>query len=342
MKHPLKEPGEAMQGRGQQPDLVKRFLEDLGAEQRASPRTLRAYSSDLREFEGFLREQHGKEEGSRSGPAQGPRFFSEDRAVPAGGQLDPGLVDVEAVRAFLASRHHDCAPATIARKLAALRSFFRWAQRRGHCVANPASQVRTPRLPSRLPRFIDEEDAAALMVQPSTEHPRGLRDRALLELAYGAGLRASELASLDLQDFDLDARMVRVLGKGSKERVVPFGRAAARAISRYLSTRAELKARGGSLDPVALFLNQRGGRLSTRSVRSLVKRHALEAGVFRDVSPHTLRHSFATHLLDHGADLRGIQELLGHASLSTTQRYTHVGLKRLMEAYDDAHPRAKG
>jgi len=306
-------------------DVIRRFLAELQAERRASPRTVRAYRIDLYELERFL-----------AGGAQ-------DGEATATWRLRPAEVSTEQIRAFLGSRHaEECSPATLARKLAAIRSFFRWAERRGLAGSNPAALLRSPKLPRRLPRFLDEEDAAALMEQPSPESPAGLRDRALLELAYGAGLRAGELAALGPDSVDLQEGMVRVLGKGSKERVVPCGRAAIQALQRYLQRRHELHAEGRAIDGQALFLNHRGGRLSTRSIRTLVKRHALEAGIFRDVTPHALRHSFATHLLDHGADLRGIQELLGHASLSTTQRYTHVGLERLIRAYDDAHPRAKG
>ena len=298
---------------------VTEFLEDLRAERRAAPRTVRAYASDLAELTAHMA-------GGSAGD-DGPPLSA---------------VDTELLRGFLALRYGELSPASRARKLAAVRSFFRWAQRRGRCEHNPAAALRAPRQARSLPRFLDEEDAAALVEQPATTHPTGLRDRALLELAYGAGLRASELAGMDLTDLDLDAGVVRTLGKGSKERVVPCGRAAVDALRRYQGRRHELKPRAGAVHPTALFLNRFGGRLSTRSIRRLVKQHALQAGILRDVSPHTLRHSFATHLLDHGADLRGIQELLGHASLSTTQRYTHVGLQRLMQVYDEAHPRAKG
>lgn len=301
-------------------DVIRRFLDELASERRSSPATVRAYGIDLRELERFLAAQAGT----------------------AGALLEPAAVTPEQVRAYLASRHADCSPSTLARKLAAIRSFFRWAVRRKLVPASPAALLRSPKLPRRLPRFLDEEDAAALMVQPAPDSPAGLRDRALLELAYGAGLRAGELASLELDSVELPQGMVRVLGKGRKERIVPCGKAAVQAVRSYLLRRHELRAEGTAQHPRALFLNQRGGRLSTRSIRALVKRHALEAGILRDVSPHALRHSFATHMLDHGADLRGIQELLGHASLSTTQRYTHVGLERLIRAYDDAHPRAKG
>ncbi len=297
-------------------DPISEFLADLAAERRASPRTVRAYGSDLRQFEGFLLE--------------------------AGGRLDPSAVDVDDVRAFFASLHSDLAATSRARKLSALRSFFRWARARGLCDTNPAASVRGPKLPKALPRYLDEEDAVALVEAPSARSPLGLRDRALLELAYGAGLRASELAGLDLGDLDLEHGVVRVLGKGSKERVVPCGPMAVRAMERYLVVRHRLKPKDGAVHPTAVFLNHRGGRLSTRSIRTLVKRHAVEAGIFKDVSPHVLRHTFATHMLDHGADLRGIQELLGHASLGTTQRYTHVSVERLIRAYDDAHPRARG
>ncbi len=299
-------------------DLIGRFLLDLGAEQRRAPRTLRAYRVDLREFERFCRER-----------------LDLDPASP----LPVATLEADDLRAYLASRHGALAPSSLARKLAALRSFFRWTLRRKLCEQNPAAALHAPRLPRRLPRFLDEEDAAALMDAPDAASVAGLRDRALLELAYGSGLRAGELAALELHQIDLTERSLRVVGKGGKERVLPMGRAAALALRRYLACRDQCRVEGGGVHPSALFLNLRGGRLSTRSIRSLVKRHAQRAGILKDVSPHALRHSFATHLLDHGADLRGIQELLGHSSLSTTQRYTHVGLERLLRAYDAAHPR---
>jgi len=300
-------------------DPVALFLEEAAAVRRLADATRRAYATDLRELQRYCQQQLGD--------ARPGALLAADR---------------ELLRAHLAARHEHAAPATLARNLAAIRSFYRWAVRRELLDRDPAALLRSPKLPRRLPRFLAEEDAARLVEQPAAAEPRGLRDRAILELAYGAGLRVAELARLDLAGLDLAAGLVRVLGKGSKERIVPCGREAVAALQRYLPVRPRLKAQDGAIDPQALFLNARGGRLSVRGIRDLVHRHAREAGLLQEVGPHALRHSFATHLLDHGADLRGIQELLGHASLSTTQRYTHVGLERLMRAYDEAHPRAKG
>jgi integrase/recombinase XerC len=200
--------------------------------------------------------------------------------------------------------------------------------------------VASPRRPKRLPQALPEEEVAALVEAPAGDGPAALRDRAILELLYGSGLRVSELVGLDVDDVDLPARLVRVVGKRGKERIVPFGRAAARALGRWLSEgRPAMLA--GARSGAPLFLNPRGGRLLQRSVARRLDRAVLAAGLPRHVHPHVLRHCFATHLLGNGADLRGIQELLGHASLSTTQRYAHLDWKRLAEVYDRAHPRAK-
>jgi integrase/recombinase XerC len=219
----------------------------------------------------------------------------------------------------------------VARKLAAIRSWFRFLRRREVVARNPAQQIRGPRLPRKLVSFLPIDETVALM---DTRHPRGTaRDTAILELLYASGLRVSELVGLDRGDVDLMELTVRVVGKGRKERIVPFGAAAARALREYLAARGP--------DAGAVFLNRRGGRLTVRSVHTIVRRQASAAGIVRRVSPHTLRHTFATHLLDSGADLRMIQELLGHGRLSTTQRYTHVGSDQLMRIYDAAHPRAR-
>ncbi|MEX2146052.1 MAG: site-specific tyrosine recombinase/integron integrase [Candidatus Rokuibacteriota bacterium] len=284
-------------------DPVAGFLRHLSVEKHASPHTLRSYRSDLVEF---------------------------TRAVEEGVEQ----ADSRAVRAFLASLHaRGLDPVTVARKLAAVRSFYRFLVRRGVVERNPARETRGPRRPQKLVSFLPIDEATALVDARALGGAARDRDVAILELLYATGLRVSELTGLDVEAVDRTERTVRVLGKGRKERIVPFGASAARALERYLAPRAA--ARG------ALFLNARGGRLTDRSVRSVVRRAARAAGVVRRVSPHTLRHAFATHLLDGGADLRAIQELLGHSRLSTTQRYTHVGTDQLMRVYDAAHPRAK-
>ncbi|MBI4637003.1 MAG: tyrosine recombinase XerC [Candidatus Rokubacteria bacterium] len=289
-------------------DLLAAFLQHLAVERNASPHTLRSYRSDLAEFQRFL----------------GPAGVGSVREV-----------DARIVRAFLAGLHtRGLDPASVARKLAALRSWFRFLVRRRLVPRNVARDVRGPRLPQKLPGFLPIDEVRVLMEGPAAADAQRARDTAILELLYASGLRVSELAGLDVDDADRAERTVRVLGKGGKERIVPFGTKAADALERYLGTRPA--ARG------PLFTNRRGGRLTGRSIRTIVRRRARGAGLVRRVSPHTLRHTFATHLLDAGADLRAIQELLGHSRLSTTQRYTHVGSDHLMRVYDAAHPRAHG
>ncbi len=286
-------------------DPLSAFLRYLSLEKDASPHTLRSYRSDLVEF---------------------GRFVGRDTPLDA--------VDPRTVRAYLAHLHaRRLEPASVGRKLAALRSWFRFLVRRGALRRNAAREVRGPRLPRKLVSFLPLDEATALVEGRALAGAARARDLAILELLYATGLRVSELAGLDLDAVDRSGRTVRVLGKGRKERIVPFGGAAARALEAYLGERAA--ARG------PLFTNRRGGRLTPRAIHEIVRRSAAAAGITRRVSPHTLRHTFATHLLDAGADLRAIQELLGHSRLSTTQRYTHVGTAQLMRVYDAAHPRAR-
>lgn len=286
------------------------FLRHLERERNASPHTLRAYAEDLSQFCAYLRRELG------------------ERARPAD-------VDHLLVRGFLAELHQrGLRKSSAARKLAGLRSFFRYLCREGRLERNPARAIQTPRLDKRIPEVLDESQAAQLIELQGSD-PASLRGRAILELLYGTGIRCAEAVALDVHELDLDARMVRVLGKGRKQRVVLFGRRAATALSAWLVERAKSRPRTD-----ALFLNARGGRLSGRSVRALVATRVKQVALARRCSPHTLRHSFATHLLMRGADLRAIQELLGHSSLSTTQRYTHVDTRHLLEVYKKAHPRA--
>jgi integrase/recombinase XerC len=285
---------------------VGSFLEYQAVERGASPHTLRSYTADLTEFS---------------------RFLAEEKV--AGWEA----ADTRVVRAYLARLHRrKLAKATISRKLAAVRSCFRFLARRGALEVNPAHQVRGPRLGRRLPSFLPVDETAVLLSPEPEPSVAGARDRALLELLYASGLRVAEGCGLDVDDLDEGRRTVRVLGKGSKERVVPVGESALEALAAYLALRG--RRRG------ALFLNARGGRLTTRSALRIVRARARRAGIVQRVTPHTLRHSFATHMLGAGADLRLIQELLGHSRLSTTQRYTHVSPEHLMRVYDAAHPRA--
>jgi integrase/recombinase XerC len=283
------------------------FLRHLSVERNASAHTLRSYRVDLTDFERFL-----------SGR----------------GVAGLAATDARLVRAWLAALHtRGLAPASIGRKLAALRSCCRFLVRRGVLEHNPAREVRGPRPPRRLVTFLPIDEAADLVEGRAVGGAARGRDRAILEVLYASGLRVSELSGLDIDALDRAERTVRVFGKGRKERIVPYGEAAARALERWLAVRGE---RSGPL-----FTNARGRRLGVRSIHTIVRRSARTAGITRRVSPHTLRHTFATHLLDRGADLRMIQELLGHSRLSTTQRYTHVAAEQLMRVYDRAHPRAR-
>jgi integrase/recombinase XerC len=295
-------------------DGVELYLEHLEHERRLSPRTVATYGRGIREFIGFLAEK--------------------------GLADDVGRVDSLHVRAYLADLYGRNGPATIARKLASIRGFFAFLKARGHVPGNPAASVATPRVKRKLPRFVSVDEAVRMLEVAFEDTPEGLRDRAMVEVLYGSGLRVSELAGLDQGSLDLDQGTVRVSGKGGKERLVPLGRASVKALRSYLRQRENLKGAGRRPHERALFLNRSGDRLSVRSIQRLVRRRGLEVATREPVHPHALRHSCATHLLDAGADLRVIQELLGHSSLSTTQRYTHVSIDGLMEVYDRAHPLA--
>jgi len=297
---------------------VQRFSDFLAHGKGYSGHTVRNYVSDLNQFLEFLRE---KEPG---------RLVEE--------------VDAFVIRGFLASRYGRNRKASLGRKLSALRTFYQFLIREGRVKANPASLLAMPKREQMLPSFLTVDDAFRLMEAPREDSFLHLRDRAMLEILYGSGLRVSELVGLNLLDVRLDLQVLRVFGKGRKERIVPFGNKAREALRKYLEARGTLVAEGSrsaERGKDALFLNRSGRRFTTRSVARRMDHHIRRIGLPTQVSPHALRHSFATHLLDAGADLRSIQELLGHASLSTTQRYTHLSLDRLMEVYDLAHPRAK-
>ncbi len=307
--------------------LVDQYLREVEAEG-SSPHTVRSYRIDLSQFLGFLHQAH----------PDAPDSTLLER------------VDPVAVRAFMASlRSRGLSPATLARKVAAIRSFFQYCCRRGRLSWNPATLVTTPKLPKPLPPHLTVDQAFQLLATPQGETPLSLRDLAILELFYASGIRVGELTGLRIDDLDLEQRLVKVVGKGKKERIVPIGRPATKALAAYLAARETLSG-GGRGKPSAasgiaqrrapLFLNRRGGRLTPRSVERLLEKYLRRSGMGKAITPHGLRHSFATHLLQAGADLRVIQELLGHARLTTTQRYTHVNLDQLMAVYDKAHPKA--
>ncbi|HID23175.1 MAG TPA: tyrosine recombinase XerC, partial [Planctomycetaceae bacterium] len=291
------------------------FLRYLRFERNASPLTLKSYAEDLRAAAEFLSEGLG--------------------AVPAPSQITVGML-----RGYVVSLHDQgYARTTIARRLASLRSFFKFCCREGLATSNPAKALRTPRLGRRLPHFLTTEQVAKLLEAPPANTPMGLRDRAMLETLYTAGLRVAELVGLNVDDWDRDANILRVRGKGRKERIAPVGRYAARALRQWLEVRTPADDASPD-DHAALFLNRFGRRLTTRSVGRMLEKYLRQTGLDSITSPHTLRHSFATHLLDGGADLRSVQELLGHKSLTTTQIYTHISTRRLRETYEKAHPHA--
>lgn len=298
-------------------EVIPDFLNFLKIERNCSPLTIKSYREDLASILEYFRDF-------------------------AGGIPPVGNVTVAELRGYVAYMH-ECAysRSTMARRLACLRTFFRYCCRERLTATNPAKALRTPRAGRRLPHFLSTEQVAQLLEAPPANTPPGLRDRAILETLYSAGLRVAELASLNVGDWDQDAGILRVMGKGRKERVAPVGQYAARALSAWLSVR-EPDPTAPPIQQGAMFLNKHGRRLTTRSVGRLLEKYIRETGLDRLTTPHTLRHSFATHLLDGGADLRSVQELLGHKSLTTTQIYTHVSTKRLRETYLKAHPHASG
>jgi integrase/recombinase XerC len=296
--------------------LVDGFVRHLDLERGLSPHTTTAYRGDVVSLAVFLERSGG---GLASATlAQLRRWLAQQRTL-------------------------GYAPSTVARRAAAVRTFYAWAHRRGHVQADPAALLVHPSSSNRLPGVLKASEAAVLAEAPDADSPIGLRDRAVLELLYGSGLRVSELCGLDVGDVDLAARRAHVLGKGSKARVVPVGDYAAGALSAYLLRGRPTLAGTEPAPPdatEALFLNRRRRRMGPRDVRAMLEGYLASSLGARRASPHTLRHSFATHLLDAGADIRVVQDLLGHASLSTTQRYTHVSRSRLFEAYRRSHPRA--
>jgi integrase/recombinase XerC len=289
---------------------ISAFKSYLATVRSVSPHTLDAYASDLAQFAEFVRREQGRAAGVAA-------------------------VDHLLIRRWLALLHKDHRKSSIGRKLAALRAFFKYLVREGRLVKNPAELVSTPKKEKRVPFHLTIDEVTALVEAPRDGDLLALRDRAILETLYSCGIRVSELTGLDVGAVDLEEGLVRVHGKGGKERIVPVGLQARRAIVDYLA------ARNGPSHDAPFLLNARGGRLTSRSVARTMDKYILKLATIKKISPHTLRHTFATHMLEAGADLRAIQELLGHASLSTTQKYTHVSIDRLMEVYDKAHPKAR-
>ena len=324
-------------------EQIEAYFLYLQAERAASPHTLKNYAIDLQQFRTFLRASGCPQSEPGVSGSTGLATGLAERGDALRRAIDPAEIDSLAIRAFVADLHRrGIARSSIARKLATLRSFFRYLCREGVLAANPAKLVSTPKLPKRLPAYLTVDEVDRLLASSGEKDPPGARDLAILELFYASGIRLSELTGLDLRDVDIREGLVRVKGKGGKERIVPVGSKAMTAMRCYLDRRSELNqgSKRGIPEPVALFLNRQGGRLSPRSIARIVLKYLNRSGLGPKITPHGLRHSYATHLLQAGADLRAIQELLGHSRLSTTQRYTHLNLDHLMEVYDKAHPRA--
>ncbi len=320
--------------------LIQQFVDYLRFERHFSPYTARCYGADLRQFVEYLTQQPS---------------VAQDEVVDATTTPSDGLIqrieqkltaaDSMLIRGFLA--HLDTfgySTATTARKIATLRSFFKWMLKKGYAQANPMLLIRTPKQAKRLPKAIAVDQVEQLLTAPDNRDTLGARDRAILETLYSTGVRVSELVDLDRRDLDFESQTLRISGKGKKERIVPLGSHAVAAIRHYLTLLEPdprfAAYRAQTENEFALFVNKNGGRLSSRSVRRKLDKYLKQVGLDPTISPHTLRHSFATHLLDNGADLRSVQELLGHQSLSTTQVYTHLSSTRMREAYVEAHPRA--
>ena len=298
---------------------ITEFIQYLRIEKNATPMTLKSYSEDL---EGWLEYTYELHSGR----------------LPLLENIDP-----PEIRGYLAAMNEvNYAKSTAARRMASLRSFFRFAQRQGWCAENPAVSVRNPKIGRRLPVFLSTDEVKRLLAAPDVTRWQGLRNRAILEVIYSSGIRVGELVGLDLDDLNLDEGMIQVRGKGMKERYAFLGHYAVRALTAWLRQRPEiLKRHPEKVKGNPVFLGSTGGRITARSVERMVDKYIQETGLNRKVSPHTLRHSFATHLLNAGADIRSIQELLGHKNLVTTQIYTHVSLEAMRKAYDRAHPRSR-
>jgi len=325
--------------------IVQEFLNYLRFEKRFSEHTAKCYGADLGQFGQFLTGY------SDNNPLTSQTVSSahqqHDQGTALAVEIRPQIeqlllsVDVETVRAYLAFLNEkQYSKATIARKLATLRSFYKFMVKRNQCTSNPVAAVRTPKQDKRLPRFLEYEDVKKLIETPPVDTWLGARDRAILETLYSTGMRVSEIVALNMDDIDFLGEAVHIRGKGKKERIAPIGSSALQVIQHYMEFRDKRAQSNGNFDSKVLFVNKHGKRLSTRSIRRKMDKYLKISGMDPAISPHTLRHSFATHMLNNGADLRSVQELLGHQSLSTTQIYTHLTTKKLKEVYETAHPRS--
>ncbi len=327
--------------------IIQKFLDYLRYERRFSEHTAKCYGADLTQFSGFLRgaSQSGPPDAEPISPAQQQAGPATAVAAHVDLKVDQLLLSAQtdSVRGYLAFLNEkQYSRATIARKLATLRSFYKFLVKRNHVSSNPVVTVRTPKQEKKLPRFLEYEEVKQLLDTPPVDTWLGARDRAILETLYSTGIRVSELVALNMDDVDFLGEVVHVRGKGKKERIAPIGSSALQVIQHYMEYRNKRAQSNGNFDPKVLFVNKHGRRLSTRSVRRKMDKYLKMAGLDPAISPHTLRHSFATHMLNNGADLRSVQELLGHQSLSTTQVYTHLTTTKLKEVYENAHPRNNG
>jgi integrase/recombinase XerC len=324
--------------------IIHEFLSYLKFERHFSSHTAKCYGADLEQYAGFLASRVGGAQGAEeaqpwSGSSGGVMTQTETQTQTA---VEQAILeaDAEAIRTYMSHLgSQQYSKSTTARKLATLRSFYKFLVKRNYVSSNPVMSIKTPKQDKKLPRFLEYEEVQRLLSTPPANTWLGARDRAILETLYSTGMRVSELVGLNMEDVDFLGEVIHIRGKGKKERLSPVGSSALQAIQRYIEFRNKRMASDSTFDSKVLFANKHGKRLSTRSVRRKMDKYLEAAGLDPAISPHTLRHSFATHMLNNGADLRSVQELLGHQSISTTQVYTHVTASRMKSVYDAAHPR---
>jgi integrase/recombinase XerC len=326
--------------------VIHEFLSYLNFERHFSAHTAKCYGADLDQFGDFL---IAESQGSQ-GSDQSDNWSQQDGGVMTAAETKTEIetsleqliysIDANGIRKYMAHLgQQEYSKSTSARKLATLRSFYKFLVKRNYVTSNPVVSIKTPKQEKKLPKFLEYEEVRRLLNTPPTSTWLGARDRAILEVLYSTGMRVSELVGLDMEDVDFLGEVIHIRGKGKKERISPIGSSALQAIQHYIEFRNRRMANDSSFDGKVLFANKHGQRLSTRSVRRKMDKYLREAGLDPEISPHTLRHSFATHMLNNGADLRSVQELLGHQSLSTTQIYTHLSTSKIKEIYDSSHPR---
>lgn len=325
--------------------IIQEFLGYLNYEKHFSSHTAKCYGADLEQFASFLTEQTSSQQENHGGTDHNPWDASNAGGTATQTQTSVEIdkllldVDVNTIRRFMATLgQQQYSKSTTARKLATLRSFYKFLVKRDYISGNPVTTIKTPKQDKKLPKFLEYEQVQRLLNTPPANSWLGTRDRAIMEVLYSTGMRVSELVGLNMDDVDFLSEVIHIRGKGKKERICPIGTSALQAIQSYIEYRNKRMANDSGFDSKVLFANKHGKRLSARSVRRKMDKYLLQAGLDPSISPHTLRHSFATHMLNNGADLRSVQELLGHQSLSTTQIYTHVSTSRMNEQYHNAHP----